>query len=102
MNVPLSLNFSQLDFVKPLKWVSPRDLGARHVVSEQVVKLTSWVGIAPKRNRKQPQGSMLEELAEDLVAPPESIGEEEPMPREDQDEPASEEEQRSSLLFTQE
>jgi hypothetical protein len=42
----------------------------------------------------------LEELAEDLVAPPESIGEEEPMPREDQDEPESEEEQRSSVLFT--
>jgi hypothetical protein len=45
---------------------------------------------------------MLEELVEDRVAPLESIGEEEPMPREDQDEPESEEEQRSSILFTQE
>jgi hypothetical protein len=34
------------------------------------------------------------------VAPPESIGEEKPMPREDRDEPESEEEQRSSVLFT--
>jgi hypothetical protein len=45
---------------------------------------------------------MLEEPAEDRVAPPESIGEEEPRLREDQDEPESEEEQRSSVLFTQE
>ncbi len=45
---------------------------------------------------------MLEEPVEDRVALPESIGEEEPMPREDQDEPESEEEQRSSVLFTQE
>jgi hypothetical protein len=45
---------------------------------------------------------MLEEPVDDRVAPPESIGEEEPMPREDQDEPESEEEQRSSVLFTQE
>jgi hypothetical protein len=44
---------------------------------------------------------MLEEPVNDRVAPPESIGEE-PMPREDQDEPKSEEEQRSSVLFTQE
>ncbi len=50
------------------------------MVSEQVVKLTSWVGMAPKKNRKQPQDSMLEELVDDQVAPPESIGEEEPMP----------------------
>jgi hypothetical protein len=45
---------------------------------------------------------MLEEPVDDRVAPPESIGEEELMPREDQDEPESEEEQRSSVLFTQE
>jgi hypothetical protein len=45
---------------------------------------------------------MLEEPAEDQVAPPESIGEEEPRLREDRDEPESEEEQRSSVLFTQE
>jgi hypothetical protein len=45
---------------------------------------------------------MLEKPVDDRVAPPESIGEEEPMPREDQDEPESEEEQRSSVLFTQE
>jgi hypothetical protein len=43
---------------------------------------------------------MLEEIAEEQVAPPESIGEEEPRAREDQDEPKSEEEQRSSVLFT--
>jgi hypothetical protein len=58
--------------------------------------------MAPKKNRKQPQNSMLEELVEDRVAPLESIGEEEPRPREDQDEPESEEEQRSLVLFTQE
>jgi hypothetical protein len=45
---------------------------------------------------------MLEEHVDDQVAPPESIGEEEPMPREDRDEPESEEEQRSSVLFTSE
>ncbi len=44
---------------------------------------------------------MLEEPVDDQVAPPESIGEEVPMPREDQNEPESEEEeQRSSVLFT--
>ncbi len=72
------------------------------MVSKQVVKLTSWVGMAPKKNRKQLQDSMLEEPVDDQVAPPESIGEEEPMPREDRDEPESEEEQRSSVLFTSE
>ncbi len=66
------------------------------------MKLISWVGMAPKKNRKQPQDSMLEEPVDDRVTPPESVGEEEPMPREDQDEPESEEEQRSSILFTQE
>jgi len=40
---------------------------------------------------------MLEEPAEDQVAPLESIGEEEPRLREDQDEPESEEEPRSSV-----
>jgi len=44
----------------------------------------------------------LEEPVEDEVASPESIGEEEPRTREDQDEPKSEEEQRSSVLFTPE
>jgi hypothetical protein len=44
---------------------------------------------------------MLEEPAEDQVAALESIGEEEPRLREDQDEPESEE-QRSSVLFTRE
>jgi hypothetical protein len=58
--------------------------------------------MAPKKNHKQPQDSMLEELVDDQVAPPESIGEEEPMPWEDRDEPESEEEQRSSVLFTPE
>ncbi len=72
------------------------------MVSELKLKLTSWVGMAPKKNRKQPQDTMLEEPAEDQVAPPESVGEEEPRLREDRDEPESEEEQRSSVLFTQE
>jgi len=58
--------------------------------------------MAPMKTRKPPQDSMLEEPVGDRVAPPESIGEEEPMPREDRDEPESEEEQRSSVLFTQE
>jgi hypothetical protein len=56
--------------------------------------------MAPKKNRKQAQDSMLEEPAKDRLVSPESIGEEEPRPREDQDEPESEEEQRSSVLFT--
>ncbi len=74
------------------------------MVSELKVKLTSWVGMAPKKNRKQPQVTARPHgggLVEDQVAPPESIGEEEPRLREDQDELESEEEQRSSVLFTQ-
>jgi hypothetical protein len=58
--------------------------------------------MAPKKTRKPSQDSVLEELVDDQVAPPESIGEEEPMPREDRKEPESEEEQRSSVLFTPE
>jgi hypothetical protein len=58
--------------------------------------------MAPKKNRKQGTETMLEEPIEEQVAPPESIGEEAPRAREDQDEPASEEEQRSSVLFTPE
>jgi hypothetical protein len=45
---------------------------------------------------------MLEEPTENRVVPPESIGEEEPRAREDQDELESEEKQRSSVLFTPE
>jgi len=45
---------------------------------------------------------MLEEPNKDRVVPQESIREEEPITREDQDEPKSEEEQWSSVLFTQE
>jgi len=45
---------------------------------------------------------MLEELGEDRLVPPKSIREEEPRTREDQNEPKIEEEQRSSVLFTQE
>jgi hypothetical protein len=56
--------------------------------------------MAPKKNRKQAPETMLEEPIEEQVAPPESIGEEAPRAREDQDEPESEEEQRSSVLFT--
>jgi hypothetical protein len=62
--------------------------------------------MAPKKNRKQAFETRPKEPVEDLVAPPESIGEEEPNSREDQDEPKvgleSEEEQRSSVLFTPE
>jgi hypothetical protein len=43
---------------------------------------------------------MLEEPPKDRVVRPESIREEEPRTRKDQDEPESEEEQRSSVLFT--
>jgi hypothetical protein len=48
--------------------------------------------MAPKKNHKQAQDFLLEEPVEDRVAPLESIGEEEPRTREDQDEPESEEE----------
>jgi len=58
--------------------------------------------MAPKKTRKPPQDPVLEEPVKDRVAPLESIGEEEAMPREDRDEPESEEQQRSSVLFTQE
>ncbi len=58
--------------------------------------------MAPKKNCKQAQETMLEEPVEDQIVPPESIGEEEPSIQEDQDEPESEEEQRSSVLFTPE
>ncbi len=58
--------------------------------------------MAPKKNRKQAQDTMVGEPDEDRVVPPESIGEEEPRTREDQNEPKSEEEQRSSVLFTPE
>jgi len=49
--------------------------------------------MAPKKNRKQVQETMFEELVKEQVAPSESIGEEEPRTWEDQDEPESEEEQ---------
>jgi len=62
--------------------------------------------MAPKKNRKQVPETRSEEPVEDLVAPPELIGEEEPNSREDQDEPEigpeSEEEQWSSILSTPE
>jgi len=45
---------------------------------------------------------MLEEPIEDQIVPPKSIREEKPRTREDQDELESEEEQRSSVLFTPE
>jgi hypothetical protein len=47
--------------------------------------------MAPKKNRKQAEEAMLGEPIEDLVVSLESIGEEEPTTREDQDEPGSEE-----------
>jgi hypothetical protein len=58
--------------------------------------------MAPKKNQKQTQDTVLEEPNKNRVVPPESIGEEEPITKEDQDEPESEEEQWSSVLFTQE
>jgi hypothetical protein len=48
--------------------------------------------MAPKKNRKQAPETMLEEPIKEQIAPPESIGEEAPRAREDQDEPKSEEE----------
>jgi hypothetical protein len=48
--------------------------------------------MAPKKNRKQAQETMLEEPNEDRVVLPESIGEEEPKTQGDQDEPESEKE----------
>ncbi len=58
--------------------------------------------MAPKKNRKQTQETMLEEPTEKQVVLPKSIWEEEPRTREGQDGPESEEEQRSLVLFTQE
>ncbi len=58
--------------------------------------------MAPKKNCKQTQNSMLEEFVEDRPVPSESIGEEEPRTREDQDELESEKDQQSSVQFTQE
>jgi hypothetical protein len=56
--------------------------------------------MALKKNRKQAQETMVEEPVEDQEVSPESIGEEEPRNRKDQDKPESEEEQRSLVLFT--
>jgi hypothetical protein len=74
------------------------------LISELKVKLDLLLGVvmAPKKTRKPRQDFVLEEPFDDQVAPAESIGEEEPMPREDRDEPKSEEEQKSSVLFTPE
>ncbi len=58
--------------------------------------------MAPNKNRRQAQKTMLEEPIEDRIVPSESIGEEEPRVLEDQDEFESEEEQRNSVLFTPE
>jgi hypothetical protein len=56
----------------------------------------------PKKNRKQAQETMLEKPIENRGVPLESTREEEPITREDQDEPKSEQEQQSSILFTPE
>jgi hypothetical protein len=58
--------------------------------------------MAPKKNHKQTQKTMLKEPIKGWVVSSESIGEEDPRTREDQDEPESEKEQWSSVLFTQE
>jgi len=60
------------------------------------------VQMAPRKNHKQAQETMLEEPIEDRIVSLESIGEEEPRTQEDQNEPESEEEQRNLVLFTQE
>ncbi len=64
---------------------STRNLGVHHLVSELKVKLDFLLGVmmAPKKNRKQAQDSMLEEPVEDRIVPPESIGEEAPRTQED-------------------
>jgi hypothetical protein len=56
--------------------------------------------MALQKNCKQAQKTMLEKPVENRVVLLESIGEEELRTREDQDELESEEEQRSSVLFT--
>jgi len=58
--------------------------------------------MAPKKNHKQTQETMLEKPNEDRMVPPESIREEELKTQKDQNEPESEEEQRNSVLFTHE
>jgi len=64
-------------------------------------RFTSWeFRMAPKNNHEQAQETMLEEPNENRMVPPESIGEEEPITWKDQDEPESEKEQQSSILFT--
>jgi len=56
--------------------------------------------MAPKKNCTQAEETMFKEPIENEVIPLESIGEEELRTRKDQDEPESEKEQRSSVLFT--
>jgi hypothetical protein len=48
--------------------------------------------MAPKKNHKQAQETMLEEPVEDRIVSPESIEEEEPKTQKDQNEPENEEE----------
>jgi hypothetical protein len=61
--------------------------------SSSRAQFTSWeFRRAPKKDRKQAQETMLEKPIKDWVVLPESIGEEEPRTREDQDEPENEEE----------
>jgi len=53
-----------------------------------VLSIHPWdIGMAPKKYRKQAPETRSEKLVEDVVAPPESIGEAEQNFREDQDEP---------------
>ncbi len=65
------------------------------MVSELQLSSVHFLGVrmAPKKNRKQALETMLKEPNKHRVVSPESIGEEEPRIREDQDEPESEEEQ---------
>ncbi len=84
---------------------SNKELGgaSRGIKPRARARVTSWEAqMAPKKNHKQAQDSMLEKLVKDCPIMPESIGEEQPRPQEDQDELESEEEQRSSVLFTPE
>ncbi len=72
-------------------WV-PRGVGGASFGIRALVELESTSWMAPKKNRKQAQETMLEEPTENQIVPSESIGEKEPKARKDQDEPESEEE----------
>jgi hypothetical protein len=82
---------------------SIRNLKVCHFISELKVKLDfllESLGWHPRRIVSKHKIPWWREPIVDRVAPPESIGEKEPRPLEDEDEPESKKEQRSSVLFT--